>query len=179
MLAFSVPFPLLLFSVNAIPVFLRCREISLGACLVWRDSCVPPSLKLRFVILLRKRDSCVPPLLKLWLLLSRLTSAYASFLSVVFWIRVCLDGRVFWHLRDVCRDWSCWFWSPFMLLWFVTVLHLDVDPWCYWVLPWWMVSSMFILISFGVVLDVQDCCPLVNCHCRWWFWYVHKSLAWV
>ena len=95
MLAFSVPFPLLLFSVNAIPVFLRCREISLGACLVWRDSCVPPSFKLRFVILLHKRDSYVPPLLKLWLLLSRLTSAYASFLSVVFWIRVCLDGRVF------------------------------------------------------------------------------------
>ena len=103
MLAFSVPSPLLLFSVNAIPVFLRCREISLGACLVWRDSCVPPSFKLRFVILLRKRDSCVPPLLKLWLLLSRLTSAYASFLSVVFWIRLSWWSRVLASSR--CVSW--------------------------------------------------------------------------
>jgi len=30
-------------------------------------------------------------------------------------------------------------------------------------------SSMFVLVSFGVVLDVQDCCPLVNFRGRWCF----------
>jgi hypothetical protein len=92
-------------------------------------------------------------LLKLWLLLSRLTSAYASFLSVVFWIRFCLVLVACFGIFAMCvvievvfgRRWCCCDWSQFLLL--------DVVPDVVGFLPWLMV--------FPVCLSW---CPLA------WFW---------
>jgi len=74
---------------------------------------------------------------------SRLTSAYASFLSVVFWIRFwcCWWSRglassrcVSWLKFGFGRRWCCCDWSQFILL--------DVVPDVVGFLPWWMVSPV-------------------------------------